>query len=142
MDSRTKKFGTAPMVSIEKSIVPKDKHDLHACKRLSAASDDSVLENIEALLDCLQDLNWPIAGPVAERLMKLDGRLTPHLLKVLSGRDDTLKYWIIMYLLHHVNAEVYVGLRFVLNRIIKNPTAGEQEAEVCEAAAELLTTRR
>lgn len=123
-------------------IVPKDKSDLHACERLAEACDEVVVLHIDALLECLQDLNWPIAGPVADRIQKLDERLILPVRKILLGTDEVWKYWIVTYLLFHVREEVFQGLRFTLNRILKYPTAGEVEEEVHSAVIDLLAQRR
>ena len=123
-------------------IVPKDKFDLTACAQLAKVSDDMVALHIDALLECLQDLNWPIAGPVAERIQLLDERLVLPIRKILLGTDEFWKYWIVTYFLHHVRREVYEGLRFTLNRMLKHPTAEEILEEVHSVVEELIAQRR
>ncbi len=122
-------------------IVPKDKHDLAACQMLSTATDDEVVAQIDSLLTCLKDLNWPIAGPVSNRLALLDHRLISPVHKILLGDDETWKYWIISYLLHHVNPAVLEGLRFVLDKMVNSPTNTEVENDVNIAAYDLIVAR-
>lgn len=123
------------------NIVPENKHDLEACDRLSLASNDEVAIHVDMLLACLQDLNWPIAAPVSDRLAMLDYRLITPVQKILLGNDETWKYWIISYLLHHVDTPVLEGLRFTLNRIASSPTRSEMESEVASVALDLMQTR-
>ncbi len=122
-------------------IVPKNKHDLDACKRLALATNDEVAIHVDMLLACLQDLNWPIAAPVSDRLAMFDQRLISPVQRILVGDDETWKYWIISYLLHHVDVAILEGLRFTLNRLAKSPTRSEAEDEVAIVALDLLNTR-
>lgn len=130
-----------PNVNSNSGIVPRDKDDLVACDCLMAAGDDEVIANIEQLLACLRDLRWSIAGPVSDRLLRLDHRLILPVQKVLLGSDETWKYWIISYLLHHVNPAVLEGLRFILRKIAMSPTPSEIDSKVTNVAHELMQVR-
>lgn len=123
-------------------LVPIGKGDDVACQNIKVASDQELIPHIEALLECLQDLNWPIAGPVSERLSKLGVELVAPIQNILLGIDDVWKYWIISDLLYQVRDEVFYELRFTLNRIKMNPTKGERDEEVLDAVCELLHSRR
>ena len=123
-------------------LVPTDKFDDEACANLTAASDEELIPHIAALLECLQDLNWPIAAPVSERLSLLGVELVTPILNILSGNDEVWKYWIVSDLLYQVNDEVFCGLLFKLNGIKLHPTKGEVKEEVFDAAIELLRSRK
>ena len=123
-------------------LVPKDKFDDEACANLQAASDQDLLPYIADLLECLQDLNWPIAGPVAERLSLLGNELVQPVSDILNSDDEMWKYWIISHFLYLVSDEVFQALRFKLNSIRLYPTASETAEEVQSAACELLISRR
>jgi hypothetical protein len=49
-------------------IVPSNKSDFEACNNLQVTSDEEVLKNIAELLEWLQDINWPEATKVIERI--------------------------------------------------------------------------
>ncbi len=123
-------------------LVPIGKADDVACENLEAALDEELIPHIEALLECLQDLNWPIAAPVSLRLSKLSFELVKPIENILLGVDEVWKYWIISNLLYQVDDDVFSELRLVLNRIKQHPTKGEQEEEVFDAVCELLHARR
>ena len=122
-------------------LVPKHKCDDDACAALAAASDQDVIPYISDLLQCLQDLNWPIAGPVADRLSRLGHELVEPITEVLSGTDEIWKYWIVSHLLHNVREEVYRALLFKLNHIRRKPTPDERVEEVHDAVCSLLASR-
>ncbi|WP_074901611.1 DUF5071 domain-containing protein [Microbulbifer thermotolerans] len=123
-------------------LVPIDKFDDEACEHLKAASDEEVIPHIERLLECLQDLNWPIAPLVSERLSMLGLELVQPILRILSGNDEMWKYWIVSHLLYQVSDDVFCQLRFKLNSIKLHPTKSEVEEEVFDAVCELLRFRR
>lgn len=123
-------------------IVPNSKADDEACKNLALAKDDDIKPHIYELLECLQDLNWPIAAPVSERLSVLGVELVEPILDVLNSDDDPWKYWIVSHFLHGIKPAIYGRLRFKLNQMKKHPTKGEVEEEVHDAVCELLSSRR
>ncbi|MCH8497040.1 MAG: DUF5071 domain-containing protein [Marinobacter sp.] len=123
------------------NLIPTHKCDDAACAALAAASNQEVIPYIGALLQCLQDLNWPIAGPVAERLAVMGIELAEPIKEVLSGNDEIWKYWLVSHLLHMVRPEVYQALLFKLNHMRRNPTAAERTEEVHDAVCCLLAAR-
>lgn len=124
------------------SLVPKDKFDDEACENLKSASDEELIPHIDGLLECLQDLNWPIAAPVSERLSMLGSPLVKPIIKILSGSDEVWKYWIVSHLLYQVSDDVFNELRFKVNSMKLNPTKSEIEEEVLAVVCELLEARK
>jgi hypothetical protein len=119
------------------SIVPANKQDFAACKRLAAASDDEVRAQLRDLLAWLQDMNWPVAPLVAGRLGTLGLSLTAPLREILRGSDDVWKYWIVSSLLPSADRAVAESLREDLDRIVARPTLGEAREEVPAAVQSL-----
>ncbi|WP_428243513.1 DUF5071 domain-containing protein [Gynuella sp.] len=123
-------------------IVPNSKSDDEACEHLSRATDAEIIPHIYELLEWLQDMNWPVALNVAERLSKLGIELVEPVWTILDGTDEVWKYWIVSHLLHAVNKQVYQSLKFKLYRMKSQPTQGEIKEEVYDAVCELLYTRK
>ena len=119
-------------------IVPSDKFDFEACNNLLSASDEDVIKNIDELFEWLQDMNWPVAPKIIERLKLLEEPLINPIQNILRGNDDIWKYWIISSLLRQTSIKVVTLVKEDLNKIIKNPTANEISEEVNVAAEELL----
>ncbi|PCM43216.1 DUF5071 domain-containing protein [Marinobacter sp. ANT_B65] len=138
-----KGFSTGSLYGIyTMRLVPVDKFDDEACENMMAASNEDLVPYIDDLLECLQDLNWPIAGPVSERLSTLGVELVKPVLDVLNSDDDVWKYWIVSHFLYQVEKEVFQLCRFKLNSIKLHPTKGEVEEEVHDVVCELLLARK
>jgi hypothetical protein len=41
----------------------------------------------------IQDMNWPVAGPVSRYLESISEPLTPYSIEILVGNDPTWNYW-------------------------------------------------
>ena len=123
-------------------LVPSHKCDDEACANLKRSSNEQLLPYLDDLLEWLQDMNWPVAAPVAERLSLLGEELVAPITKVLNGDDDAWKYWLVCHLLHKVKPEVYRQLLFKLHSIKNNPTAAEVEEEVYAEVCVLLNIRQ
>lgn len=93
------------------------------------------------MLEWLQDLNWPVADPVSQRLLQLNLELVEPLLLILSSDDDVWKYWIVSSFLHYVDISVYDRLIFKLNKMKISPTKQEIEEEVYDAVCVLIESR-
>jgi len=122
-------------------LVPTEKLDDETCDNLKLASDEEVIPHIAELLECLQDLNWPIAGPVSDRLSVLGMELVEPILVILKGDDEMWKYWIVSHLLYLIKDDVFRALSFKLNSMKLHPTDAEVDEEVHSATCELLITR-
>ena len=123
-------------------LVPTEKSDDEACDNLANASDEEIIPHIAELLECLQDLNWPIAGPVSDRLSTLGMELVEPILTILKSDDEMWKYWIVSHLLYLVRSDVFRALSFKLNSMKLHPTDNEVDEEVHSATCELLMARQ
>lgn len=119
-------------------LVPSSKIDFEACSNLAIAADDEITPFVSVLLEWLQDLNWPVAPLVQERLSTLGTELIESIKSVLNGNDDVWKYWLVSSLLPLVRDNVYCEVTVEIERIASNPTEGEKYEEVHVAAQELL----
>ncbi len=118
-------------------IVPKSKHDLASCETLCCASDAEVLAKAGELLPWLQDMNWPAATPVLNRIARLGLGLVHPVREVLGGADDVWKYWVVSALLPKSGGAVVDALKQELDRIVCSPTPGEVGESVVDAIQEL-----
>jgi hypothetical protein len=76
-------------------MVPLDKYDVQALNELAIASDDAVMANASALLEWLQDANWPVYQGVLNRLKPLGDKLVIPISEILRGDDSIWKSWIV-----------------------------------------------
>jgi hypothetical protein len=122
-------------------LVPTSKMDLEACANLSAANDEEIMPFVTSLLEWLQDMNWPVAPLVQERLAKLGSELVVPVRAVLNGNDNVWKYWLVSSFLPLVRAEVFRELSTEIERIASDPTGGEMNEGVHLAAEQLLSQK-
>ena len=77
------------------SLVPSNKLDLETAKMAIAAGFPRVEPILPALLEWLQDLNWPVARVLAPFLASIGEPMIPHLERIFSTDDYIWQYWII-----------------------------------------------
>ncbi len=123
-------------------IVPADKGDMESCGRLAAASDEEVIVVISELLEWLQDMNWPVANSVRDRIKVIREPLIEPLNLILSGNDESWKWFIVESLLRNVAPEVISGIKKELVRIHEAPRKAEIDEKVWEEVKEFLDESR
>lgn len=74
-------------------LIPKDKFDIETAHKLKGHSYEQVKPIVPELLKWIQDMNWPVAGPVSEFLEKISKHISTDIIEVLRGNDSTWKYW-------------------------------------------------
>jgi hypothetical protein len=93
LDALTRAFYSGVMR--REIMVPLDKYDVQALNELAIASDDAVMANASALLEWLQDANWPVYQGVLNRLKPLGDKLVIPISEILRGDDSIWKSWIV-----------------------------------------------
>ncbi|HSH04192.1 MAG TPA: DUF5071 domain-containing protein [Anaerolineae bacterium] len=126
------------MVEAIWDCVPRDKHDLARAERAVAVGWPGVRPIVPALLEWVQDINWPVACLVlAPFLASLGGRIEEEV-RVVLATDDVWKYWVISEVVGKWPREEIEPLAPVLVRIATRPTKGEKFEEVDLVAKEVL----
>ena len=95
-------------------LIPKHKSDIKTAEKLNKYSIDELRPIIPALLERMQDLNWPVSYPVRLFLEKHVGEIQNEILDVFKTNDNLWKYWILLSLGKGINDK-----RLILE-IIKN----------------------
>ncbi len=81
-----------------KELIPKDKFDQKVIASLKKLSFEQLKPIIPDLLEWLQDMNWPIARPIADILEPFTEKLTPEIIEILKTDDGMWKLWILVTL--------------------------------------------
>jgi hypothetical protein len=121
-----------------KMRLPADKADVNAATALADFPPESLEPHIPRLLEWLQDMNWPVARPVAAALSRCSVALVDPIRAVLLGNDDIWKAWV-LHLLCEVQPVVRRALRTEVSRICEMPSALEIQEGACDAAHEVLS---
>ena len=120
------------------NIVPTNKSDFTACENLKVAQDREVIACLNDLLEWLQDINWPVAPKVLERISNLGQPLVKPVTDILEGSDEVWKYWLISCLLPEIDIEIRKSFIPTLTKIAQNPTLEEINEEVNIVSVEVL----
>lgn len=116
-------------------LVPKSKFDTETAEKLNAFSIDEVRSIIPALLEWLQDGNWPAAYPVKLYLEKHVKHIQDEILMIFKTDDSLWKYWIMLLLGEAIDDERLIN---EIKRIALTPTDCEKVDEVDQMANELI----
>jgi hypothetical protein len=119
-------------------LIPKHKGDTETAAKLKNYSYDQIKPIIPNLLTWMQDMNWPVAGPVADYLETLTDNIGSELVKILQGDDEVWKYWIIGRFGRLTKDE---NVLTEIKRIASKPTKAEIVDFVDERAREILEDR-
>jgi hypothetical protein len=110
-----------------RELILSHKDDQKVIEGLKKLSFEEIKPIIPDLLEWLQDINWPIAGPVAEILMPFSDNIVPDIIKILKTNDGLWKLWTLTTLARTTADPI---LLTEIERIAKFPTRDEIEEEV------------
>ena len=122
------------------AVLPLDKYDAGKIERLREIGYPGIEPLLPALLEWLQDGNWPIARNLSPFLASIGLPLVPHIRAVLSTSDGLWKYWVLSTVVA-VSAELRHALRPELECIAHSPSHDERAEEVDLYALELLAEK-
>ncbi|WBU88114.1 DUF5071 domain-containing protein [Cellulophaga omnivescoria] len=118
--------------------LPKHKGDTAAVANLNNYSYKQVKPIVPELLTWLQDLNWPVAGPIALYLQSITEHITDDIIVILKGKDEVWKYWLVLVFGTNATAPITPKLMAEFKRIATQPTKAEIAEETQELALEVI----
>ena len=119
------------------TCLPRHKADLSAAKAAALLGWPAVEPLTTALLEWLQDINWPVAQVLAPFFAKVGADLAPYVRPILESQDDVWKYHVIESVVSH-SMSLTQALEGELRRIVQSPTPTERSEEVDRVAREAL----
>jgi hypothetical protein len=125
------------MRSDVRSSVPRHKLDLEAAESATQLAFAEIEPIVPALLEWLQDPNWPVAHVIAPYFAKVGEPLAPFVRRIFDGADGGWKYSLI-YSVVMESRNLCAALESDLRRLADEPTADDEKEEVNLAAAEAL----
>ena len=118
-------------------LVPKDKFDCSCIERLKSVDIKEVEPILDALLEWIQDINWPVAKELIKVLPRFHKALIPHIKTIFNSNDDQWECWTLC-LLRDFPADTVKYLSSEIKRIAEYPTKEELSAEANEYALEII----
>ena len=124
----------------EQNLIPKDKFDLDAAKRLSLATPEQVSVVATSLLKWIADMNWPVALELIHVLPKFYKEIIPSIeLILINPENDTIwKYWIISQLLIQFPKEGIINLLTIIQEYADSVPNNEDEDDLKKSALDFL----
>lgn len=123
----------------EKELIPKDKFDLDAVARLSAAVPEQVAAIACPLLEWIEDANWPVTDMLLRVLPKYHKELMLEIENILENGDDViLKNQIVGKLLPQFPEGSLVPVLPVICKLANMVANSEDDEELKESAVNLL----
>ena len=119
------------------SLLPRDKHDVDRARALVEMGYPAVAPVLPKLVECLQDINWPVAHVLAPFLASIGEPLVPHVRHVLATEDDIWKYNVLTNVVASWPPEIVRQLKPELERLAWQPTANEVAEGVDDEARSL-----
>lgn len=119
-------------------LVPKNKFDIETAEKLNQYSIEEIRSIVPALLEWLQDANWPVAYPVKLYLAKHVKHIQDEIFEVFETDDTLWKYWVLLLLGKGIDDERLID---EIKRIAVAPTNSEKEEELDQMAHELIAEK-
>ncbi|MEP0214397.1 MAG: DUF5071 domain-containing protein [Cellulophaga sp.] len=118
--------------------LPKHKGDTEAVANLKDYSYKQVKPIVPELLTWLQDLNWPVADPIALYLQSIAEYITDDIIAILKSKDEVWKYWLVLVFGTNATAPIAPKLLAEFKRIATQPTKAEIAEETQDLALEVI----
>lgn len=109
-----------------KDLIPKHKDDQNVVGPLKELSFEQIKPIVPELLEWLQDMNWPIARPIANILEPFADKMVPEIIKIFKTNDGVWKMWVLRNITRHTESPLLLS---EIERIAKFPTRDEIEEE-------------
>jgi hypothetical protein len=121
-----------------RAALPRGKFDKASVERIRELGYPTIEPILPHLMTWLQDMNWPVARPLAKYLIPIGRPLLPYIRRVLEGDDDLWQYWVLGSLVKHLESDVIAELRDDLVEISRH----EDPEEAYLLAGEILERLR
>lgn len=132
----------ALLINMEKqALIPKDKFDLDAAKRLSLATPEQVSAISISILEWISDMNWPVALELIHVIPKFHKELIPSIKQILVNPQNDIrwKYWIISQLLIQFPKESLLTILPIIEEYATLISYNEDEEDLKEASLRFLS---
>ncbi|PZD97270.1 hypothetical protein DNH61_02625 [Paenibacillus sambharensis] len=114
------------------ALILRSKMDYERLEAVRMTDLCEIPEIIPHLLEWTQDLNWPVAIPIIEKL------LAYPVFPIFTTQDGIWKDNVIQYYIRELSLEYKTAFTEELVRIVENPTDDEIDDEVVKSAASAL----
>ncbi|MBO1871506.1 DUF5071 domain-containing protein [Lachnoanaerobaculum sp. Marseille-Q4761] len=123
-------------------ILPRDKFDFEACRKIRQLNDREISEIGDDLSTWLQDANFPIFKEVTDIFVLRQNILLPSISKIFYSNDSIWIYWILLNVYSRLEKSNKIllkpALTDCLNSIIFKKTLDEDDMEIKDIIQDIL----
>lgn len=101
-------------------ILCRDKFDVAAIEKITEQGLHANPELYAGLLECLMDMNWPVAKAALGKMIFDDKKIIPYLNAVLSSRDDEWIYFVKENVLPRLSKKIQNAMKINVKNVILN----------------------
>ncbi|HEY8931382.1 MAG TPA: DUF5071 domain-containing protein [Mucilaginibacter sp.] len=102
-----------------RELIPKHADDQKAIDGLKKLPFEQIKPIVPDLLVWLQDMNWPVARPIAGILEPFVDQIVPEIITILKTDDGMWKYWILTCLIKNTTHPILLD---EIERMAKFPS--------------------
>lgn len=85
------------------AALPVEKDDMEAVERIRKIGYPAIAPILPHLITWMEDMNWPIAGKIADELVSIGQPMVPYIQKVLKSGEYQWKYYVLEYLVKRLD---------------------------------------
>lgn len=123
-------------------ILPRDKFDFEACRKIRQLNDREISEIGDDLSTWLQDANFPIFKEVTDIFVLRQNILLPSISKIFYSNDSIWIYWVLLNVYSRLEKSNKILLKPALtdciNSIIFKKTLDEDDMEIKDIIQDIL----
>src|SRR4051812_35799931 len=105
--------------------LPRSPDDVERASALVRLGYPTVAPVLPAMMDWLQDMNWPVARVLAPFLVSLGDVVLPEVHRVLTSDDAVWKYWCLWAIVRELPQAAIEELHPLLVRLSQSPSPAE-----------------
>jgi Domain of unknown function (DUF5071) len=134
-----------PMITVDADLLmflPRHKHDLDNFQLLKNLGYPVIRPVLPQLFAWVQDMNWPVARPIAIFLASLGSAVAECMPEIFDSTDGMWKYWVLTGVLDQMPSDKARAFIPLLETVLMRISEDDREHEVDVAARELLAKLR
>jgi Domain of unknown function (DUF5071) len=117
-------------MDIANTLLPTSKSDTGKVERLLKLDRKDIAPHFADLLTWVQDINWPVASPIAEYFATGGEDTVIHVREILGGTDRGWQYNVIVYIVDHWPNALLASIREDLERLVSISICDGDEVDI------------
>lgn len=121
-----------------KDLIPRHKSDYDRVEKIIAAGYPKVEPIIPEILECIQDINWPIAQKLLPFINTIASDIVMHYKPILRTDDSPWKSWLLTEIIENLPSTKLAELKDEFQYCLTNLSEDDLEWEIDKTVKGLL----